>query len=237
VTLLFSRALALNISYMDIQMKLLLAIILATATLSVNAGSIYKCEDANGNMSFSGEPCETAAASLGSLGKTSSNNSKLKNTSIKKVIINNQDDFNAFADSLSFNNISHVLKGLQKNRFHGVKITYLLSQKNIQYKDTHPRYEKINYLVDIKQGQAENSFAVNYALKVRGKEDHKFLSLTNKQVISRMKSLGFGQPKVSNGQHNWAWRYGNVSCNFLYSRSKYKPVKRFEYFCSVPNQV
>jgi len=87
---IFKVLLALNISYMDIQMKLALAIFLVTISIGVNAGSIYKCEDANGNMSFSGEPCETAAASLGTLGKSSSTNNKLKNTAIKKVIINDQ---------------------------------------------------------------------------------------------------------------------------------------------------
>ncbi len=222
---------------MDVQMKLTLAIILAMASLSVNAGSIYKCEDASGNMSFSGEPCETAAASLGSLGKTSSSNNKLKNTAIKKVIIKDQKGFDEFATSLSFNNMSQVLKGLQRNYFHGMKVSYLLSQKNIQFKNTTPHYEKINYLVDVKQGQAKNHFSVSYALNVKGREDHKFLNLTNKQVISRMKSLGFGKPKINNAQHNWTWRHGNISCNFLYTRSAYKKVKSFEYSCSVPGQA
>ena len=218
-------------------MKLALVTFLATISLGVNAGSIYKCEDANGNMSFSGEPCETAAASLGTLGKTSSTNNYLKNTAIKKVIINGQQDFNKFAATLSFHNMSHVLKGLEKNRFHGVKVSYLLSQENIQYKNTRPKYEQINYLVDIKQGQAENRFSVSYALKVKGQEDHTFLNLTNKQVISRMKSLGFGEPKISNSQHKWTWRHGNISCNFQYTRSAYQQVKSFEYSCSVLKQV
>ncbi len=214
----------------------LLAAILATVSLGVNAGSIYKCEDANGNMSFSGEPCDTAAAFLGTLGKSSSTNNKLKNTAIKKVIINDQQDFNEFADTISFNNMSHVLKGLEKNRFHGVKISYLLSQENIQFKNPRPKYEEINYLVDVKRGQAKNRFAVSYALRVKGKEDHAFLNLSNKQVISRMKSLGVGTPKVNNSQHSWAWRHGNISCNFLYTRSESKQVKSFEYSCSVPKQ-
>ncbi len=218
-------------------MKLALAICLVTVSLGVNASSIYKCEDANGNMSFSGEPCQSAAASLGTLGKSSSTDNRLKNTAIKKVIINDQKDFNAFADTLSFNNMSHVLKGLEKNRFHGVKVSYLLSQKSIQYKNTRSKYEKINYLVDVKYGQAENRFSVSYALRVKGKEGHKFLNLTNKQVISRMKSSGFGEPKISNSQHNWAWRHGNISCNFLYTHSAYKQVKSFKYSCSLPNQV
>jgi|GEM_PF-2653988 len=218
-------------------MKLALATFLVTVSLGVNAGSIYKCEDAKGNMSFSGEPCETAAASLGTLGKSSSTNNHLKNTAIKKVIIKNQQDFNQFADTLSFNNMSHVLKGLEKNRFHGVKISYLLSQENIQYKNTRPKYQEINYLVDVKRGQAKNRFAVSYALRVKGKNDHSFLNLSNQQIISRMKSLGFGAPKVNNSQHNWAWRHGNISCHFLYIRSESKQVKSFEYSCSVPKQA
>ncbi len=229
---------------MDIAMKYslatlmapLLAVFLATVPINVNAGSVYKCEDANGNMSFSGDPCETAAASLGSMGKTSSTDNHLKNTSIKKVIIKNQKDFNTFADTLSFNNMSQVLTGLEKNRFHGLKVSYLLAQKDIQFKNARPKYEEINYLVDVKRGQAKNRFSVSYALRVKGKEDHTFLNLSNKQVISRMKSLGFGNPKIKNSQHNWAWRHGNISCNFLYTRSEYKKVKRFEYSCSVPNQ-
>ena len=118
-----------------------------------------------------------------------------------------------------------------------MKVSSLLSQKNIQFINTRLHYEKINYLVDVKQGQAENRFSVSYALNVKGKEDHNFLNLTNKQVISRMKSLGFGKPNIKNSQHNWAWRHGNISCNFLYTRSAYKKIKSFEYSCSVPNQV
>ncbi len=229
---------------MDIHMKLslatllaaLLAVPLATVSLSVHAGSIYKCEDAKGNMSFSGEPCPTAAASLGTLGKTSSTDNQLKNTEIKKVIIKSQKDFDGFAGSLSFTNMSHVLKGLEKNRFHGLKVSYLLAQQDIQFKNPRPKYQEINYLVDVKRGQAKNRFSASYALKVKGKEEHKFLNLSNKQIISRMKSLGFGEPKIKNSQHNWAWSHGNISCNFMYTRSPYKKVKSFEYSCSVPNQ-
>ncbi len=221
--------------YMDLIMKLFLLVFLFSLFTTTHAGSIYQCEDASGHMSFSADPCATEAEALATLDSRTNQNKRLQNTSIKKKYIRNQSDFNQFVDQLSFKNMSHVLKGLEKNYFHGMKMTYLLAQENIQYTNDKAQYGQTYFDVDIEQHQKINRFSIAYTLRVKGKKEHNFLNLSNQQVISRMNSLGFGAPKIKNKQYNWAWQYGNMNCHFVYIRNEYSSKKSFEYSCSEVN--
>lgn len=217
---------------MDMPMKLLISSLLFTLSFNASAGSIHQCEDAQGNMSFSSEPCEEHSATLSTLDSNSKKNRRLKNTAIKRVIINNQADFEQFTQNLTFNNMSEVLRGIQSTRFHGVKLSYLLKQKDIQYKTTPKKLGAVQYFANIKRGNTQNQFSVAYELDLKGKVAHPFLNLSNEKVISRMQSLGFGQPKAERGVYQWTWRDGGVSCNFKYKRSQHDSNKFFKYACS-----
>ena len=196
------------------------------------ASSVHQCEDAQGNMSFTSDPCQSHSTTLSTLDSKSGQNRRLKNTAIKRVIINNQAEFDQFAENLSFNNMSDVLRGIQNSRFHGVKLSYLLKQKDIQYKSNPNKMEEPQYFADIKRGNTQNHFSVGYKLNVKGKAAHPFLNLSNEKLISRMRSLGFGKPKVSNDVYKWTWRDGGVSCQFNYKRIKTDDNKFFKYQCS-----
>ena len=213
-------------------MKLALLALTFIFPLSVWAGSIHQCEDAQGNMSFSSEPCPDNASALSTLNSQSGKNRRLKNTSIKRIIINNQQDFNHFANTLSFNNMSDVLRGLEANRFHGVKLSYLLAQENIQYESRPFKNETINYYADIKRGKRKNSFSISYALNVKGKGNHPFLNLSNEKIVFRMQSLGFGKPETSQDIYSWDWKHGSMNCQFDYKRSDTDSNKYFKYACS-----
>ncbi|MEH6345665.1 MAG: DUF4124 domain-containing protein [Bermanella sp.] len=213
-------------------MKLVIFALAFISPLSLWAGSVHQCEDAQGNMSFSSEPCPDNASALSTLNSQPGKNRRLKNTAIKRIIINNQQDFNQFVNTLSFNNMSDVLRGLETNRFHGVKLSYLLAQDNIQYESNPLKNETINYSADIKRGKRKNSFSVSYALNVKGKSNHPFLNLSNEKIIFRMQSLGFGKPETSQNIYSWDWRYGNMDCQFDYKRSDIDSNKYFKYACS-----
>ncbi len=213
-------------------MKLLSTSLLIFLSLNLNAGSIHQCEDAQGNISFSSDPCQEHSATLSTLEAKSGNNRRLKNTAIKRVIINNQDDFDQFTQTLYFKNMSEVLSGLQSTRFHGVKLSYLLRQENIQHPASQKEPATLQYFADIKRGNTQNRFSVGYQLDVKGKAAHPFLNLSNQKLISRMQSLGFGKPKVDNNVYNWTWRDGGVSCGFKYKHHKSDNNKFFKYSCS-----
>ena len=212
-------------------MKFLISSLLISVSFNLYAGSIHQCEDAQGNMSFSSEPCEEHSATLSTL-DAKGNNRRLKNTAIKRVIINNQEDFNQFTQNLDFKNMSEVLSGIQSTRFHGVKLSYLLRQENIQHSTTPKKSATLQYFADIKRGNTQNVFSVGYELDVKRKKSHPFLNLSNTKLISRMQSLGFGKPKVENEIYNWSWRDGGVSCGFKYKRSESDNSKFFKYTCS-----
>jgi len=213
-------------------MKLLSSSLLIFLSLNLYASPIHQCEDAQGNISFSSDPCQEHSATLSTLEAKSGNNRRLKNTAIKRVIINNQADFNDFTQSLSFKNMSEVLSGLQSTRFHGVKLSYLLRQKNIQHVASSKESDVLQYFADIKRGNTQNRFSVSYKLDIEGKGSHPFLNLSNQKLISRMQSLGFGKPKVVRDVYNWSWRDGGVSCGFKYKRSQSDNNKFFKYSCS-----
>ena len=213
-------------------MKLVIFALAFISPLSLWAGSIHQCEDAQGNMSFSSEPCPDNASALSTLNSQPGKNRRLKNTAIKRIIINNQQDFNQFVNTLSFNNMSDVLRGLETNRFHGVKLSYLLAQDNIQYESNPLQNETINYSADIKRGKRKNSFSVSYALNVKGNNKHPFLNLSNEKIMFRMQSLGFGKPETSQNIYSWDWRYGNMDCQFDYKRTERDSNKYFKYACS-----
>ena len=213
-------------------MKLLISSLLFSVSFNLYAGSIHQCEDAQGNMSFSSEPCQEHTTTLSTLDAKSGKNRRLKNTAIKRVIINNQNDFNAFIDNLEFKNMSEVLSGLQSTRFHGVKLSYLLKQENIQHITAPKKNNTLQYVADIKRSNTKNTFSVGYELNVNGKDSHPFLNLPNPKLISRMQSLGFGKPKVENDVYNWTWRDGSLSCGFKYKRSQSDNNKFFKYTCS-----
>lgn len=213
-------------------MKFFISSLVFSISINLYAGSIHQCEDAQGNMSFSSEPCQEQSTTLSTLDAKAGKNRRLKNTAIKRVIINNQDDFNQFTQNLDFNNMSEVLSGIQTRRFHGVKLSYLLRQENIQYPASPKKTETLQYFADIKRGNTKNVFSVGYELNIKGKKSHPFLNLSNQKVVSRMQSLGFGKPKMNNDTYNWTWRDGGVSCDFKYKRSQSDSSKFFKYTCS-----
>lgn len=212
-------------------MKYPISISAFVISLNLHAAGIYKCTSADGNITYSGKPCENEIQNIVREDNPKvSTNDKHQDNQVKRVFINSHADFDNFAKSLSFAKMSDILSGVSKNNFHGLNIAQLFQLQNIKYDDWNTGKEKLEFLVHIEG--AFKLFASNYIVYVNGKDNHPFLDLTNDEISEKMMALGFGKPMIgSSEEYEWKWTNGNAKCKFSYRRSYQSQEKGFSYSC------
>lgn len=215
---------------MEEYMKSIILMMILAISFNVHSGDIIKCQDKNGNISFSDTPCPN-----GSNNKVVRSNSTAPAGTEKhrnmNVTIQNQEDFNAFVKNLHITKMSQVMQGVRKDSFHGLDIQELFSAKSVSLEDWGSGNNKLEFLVNV--NDELKMFAVAYRVEVDGAGDHAFLDLPTDKIISAMKSNGFGLPQNDDGVNKWKWKIDNADCEFMYERNLHNPEKKFIYQCTV----
>jgi len=214
-------------------MKQKLLIITLMSSCYANA-AIYKCEYDNGNVTFSDMPCESneleQKTKKSDTKKIEKKSEAVVASKIQKVIIKEQSDFDSFVKNISIDKVSEFINGSTKKGFYGIEVLQFFSRENIKHNDFSSD-DSLRFFVNTDKN--DKTFSVVYSIKVDGSAEHPFLNLSNESIVNKMKSKGFGSPKMmgKNDAYLWEWKLGNVDCVFGYTRSVKNPTKSIGYGC------